>query len=315
MAILQRYHSRYNGSTLVPQNYIDPETGFRLGRWVANLRQRVDLLDDDQVESLEKLGFVWQHRSKTTPWTKKLDALRKYKAEHGDTLVPKDYVDKETGFRLGLMVDRLRQSRSTLDVTRCKQLKDMGFVWNKHEAQWDDMFQLLCEYKMVYQHTAPSSREMFQGKPLGQWVSAQKQLCSRFHRSVAQNETSATALQRISKLESIGFMCAAKRTDDEDSASKEEDNLPFREITTASSSVSSSSPGFRSTTDFTELIKYGTSQKLEDQGLLNKHKGEERQNPSDESCSSGYKCTIDNAMIDLAMEVLDTYRKRQSRFS
>ena len=53
LAALQRYKDMH-GDTLVPQGYTDEETGMRLGRFVANLRQRADFLSENQHRDLKK---------------------------------------------------------------------------------------------------------------------------------------------------------------------------------------------------------------------------------------------------------------------
>ena len=105
-------------------------------RWVANMRQRSDFISPQQYKDLDELGFVWT-RYKIVPWATKIELLEKYKRIHGDLLVSKDYVDPETKVRLGGLVDRLRQSRDTLNIARKQELESIGFVWNAYNNHWD----------------------------------------------------------------------------------------------------------------------------------------------------------------------------------
>jgi hypothetical protein len=201
LAALKKFRD-LEGECNVPQAYIDPETGFSIGRWVANLRQRKDFLSDNQRNDLQELDFVWT-RYRVMPWDAKLELLKNYKDREGDTLVSKDFLDPETGFRLGGWVDRLRQTSDTINKSRSEDLEQLGFVWNANENQWDVNFQLLQEYKREHGHASPRSREKFRGKHLGQWVAVQRNTYSRRQQGIQFN--AAMSDERVSRLESIGL--------------------------------------------------------------------------------------------------------------
>uniref|UniRef100_A0A7S3DQC6 Helicase-associated domain-containing protein n=1 Tax=Entomoneis paludosa TaxID=265537 RepID=A0A7S3DQC6_9STRA len=206
LAVLRKFKDQ-EGHTLVPQSFIDPETGFRLGRWVANLRQRSHFLNETQLQDLECLDFVWS-RFKVLPWDMKIDLLQKFKLEHGHALVPKDYVDGETGFHLGWWVDRMRQGKRSMNKARLQDLEDAGFVWNAFDATWENMYVLLQQYHKEFHHVCPKINEHYRGKPLGHWVGMQRQLYARKMKSPEQatNKTTVISHKRISLLESIGFV-------------------------------------------------------------------------------------------------------------
>mmetsp|Transcript_17319 Transcript_17319/g.35881 ORF Transcript_17319/g.35881 Transcript_17319/m.35881 type:complete len:692 (-) Transcript_17319:356-2431(-) len=188
---LRRYRD-LEGECNVPQAYVDPQTNFRLGRWVANVRQRMDFLTSTQLADLNALGFVWT-RYKVMPWNAKLELLQRYQKLNGDCLVSKDYVCPESGFRLGGWVDRLRQTRSSLNKTRVQDLENLGFVWNAYENHWENMFALLKEYKEEFGHVCPRSRLEYKNKPLGQWVAVQRSIYSRGRRQQSKLAAAAAA--------------------------------------------------------------------------------------------------------------------------
>jgi hypothetical protein len=208
LAALRKFRD-LEGNSNVPQAYADPDTGFRLGRWVATLRQRMGFLNEKQLRDLDELGFVW-HRYKIMPWDAKLELLKKYKAREGDTLVSRDYMDPESGFRLGGWVDRVRQTKGTLSNANIQDLEQLGFVWNAYEKNWDVMFQLLQDYKREHHHSSPRSREEFRDRTLGQWVAMQRHMYSRRHRGI-QYDNVIMSDQRVSRLESIGFVWNVKK--------------------------------------------------------------------------------------------------------
>lgn len=198
---------------MVRQDFVCPDTGFRLGRWVANLRQRAHFLNESQLQDLENLDFVWS-RFKVMPWNLKVDLLIKYKKQNGHTLVPKDYVDADSGFHLGWWVDRMRQAKNSMNKARRQDLEDAGFVWNAFDASWENMYILLKQYKEEKNHVCPKITEEYRGKPLGHWVGMQRQLYARRIKSCDQssspssNAGKSTVIsdRRISQLEAIGFV-------------------------------------------------------------------------------------------------------------
>src|SRR5262249_10777333 len=67
----------------------------RLGTWVANqrrLRER-GRLNPDQIERLDKLGFIWNPRM--TAWEQWFAQLAEYKTIHGNCDVPQKCTDFE----------------------------------------------------------------------------------------------------------------------------------------------------------------------------------------------------------------------------
>jgi hypothetical protein len=127
LAALQDYKEK-NGDALVPQNHLDESSGFKLGRWVDNLRSGHVNLSDAQRNDLDKLDFVWKI-SEVKPWETKLTALQGYKEKNGDTLAPQRYVDESSGFKLGRWVNDLRQRKLQLSNAQQNDLDRIGFVW------------------------------------------------------------------------------------------------------------------------------------------------------------------------------------------
>ena len=76
-----------HGNLLVPSTYTS-SCGCTLGQQVKEIRTRkkTGRLQRDRVESLDKLGFVWVVPD--LQWDLAVEQLQKYKAKHGDVLVP-----------------------------------------------------------------------------------------------------------------------------------------------------------------------------------------------------------------------------------
>ena len=151
------------------------EDGFRLGRWVIKQRQskNQETLPEARRQQLDELGFVWDPVE--TDWAEGFRYLTIYKEREGHCRVP--YTHKENGFRLGSWVVRQRQSKDaeTLSEARRQQLDELGFVWDPHDADWEEGVRYLKMYKEREGHCrVPWSHEE-NGFRLGQWVSRQRQ--------------------------------------------------------------------------------------------------------------------------------------------
>ncbi|TQC46466.1 helicase [Rhodococcus sp. WS4] len=106
---LYRAFRQRHPRTAIPADYVT-EGGFRLGRWQD--RQRVarmlGTLPPQRIEQLDAIGFVWSDDDVPLPAVSRADSKRRrmltaiaaYREEHGDALVPANYVTAD-GEQLG----------------------------------------------------------------------------------------------------------------------------------------------------------------------------------------------------------------------
>ena len=178
-----------------------------LSQWIKTQRKQYKLkhdkkpstLTDEREAALNKIGFVWDSRK--AAWTKKLELLKQYKAEHGDTNVPQNHK------QLGAWVNTLRKQykdkqqgkRTQMTDEREAALNEIGFnAGSSNKAVWAEKFELLKQYKArngnvdVPRHHAV----------LGKWVSRQR------YDYKLKNEEKQTSLsdERENDLNSIGFI-------------------------------------------------------------------------------------------------------------
>jgi hypothetical protein len=114
-------------------------------------------LRSDRVERLEALGFDWNPAE--AGWEKMFSALEAYKEEHGDCNVPRYWFDNP---ELGQWVNNQRakwklekakpsqrqaNKRGRLSPERVERLESLGFIWDRLEAGWEEMFAALKAYK------------------------------------------------------------------------------------------------------------------------------------------------------------------------
>src|SRR5699024_1359327 len=130
----EAYKNEY-GNLLVPAQYRSPD-GFRLGRWISNLRQqrangeRQGLLTDARIARLDALGMAWDAVSER--WEKNYVEALHYFNEHGNLDVPASY-KTASGFALGAWIRNLRHLRrekpDAISPAQAARLDAIGMSW------------------------------------------------------------------------------------------------------------------------------------------------------------------------------------------
>jgi hypothetical protein len=156
------------GHCRVPRSW--KENGYRLGRWVAIQRRDADTMLALRRQRLDDLGFEWDPRE--TNWEEGFRYLTMYKEREGHCRVPQSH--KENGFDLGRWVSKQRGHKDTLPESRRQRLDDLGFVWDPHEAAWEEGFRCLMLYKEREGHCRVPISHKENGFDLGRWVSRQR---------------------------------------------------------------------------------------------------------------------------------------------
>ena len=168
-----------NGDLDVPNRYKTIE-GYALGRWVNTQRGiylgiRYGVLSEEKIQKLEAIGMNWT-TPKESAWQRNFEAAKAYYEEHGDLLVPVNYVDSN-GYRLGLWIANLRTYRrvssNTKSVTpeKIKMLDSIGMVWNVFDSVWEQYYNAAKDY--YNEHGDLDVRHGYispDGVKLGQWI-------------------------------------------------------------------------------------------------------------------------------------------------
>jgi hypothetical protein len=92
---------RQHPHTAIPADYVT-EGGFRLGRWQnrQQVAHMLGTLPPQRIAQLDAIGFVWSDDDTPLPSVPRVDSKRRrmlteiaaYREEHGDALVPANYV-------------------------------------------------------------------------------------------------------------------------------------------------------------------------------------------------------------------------------
>ncbi|MFH1493507.1 MAG: Helicase associated domain protein [Pseudomonadota bacterium] len=155
-------YKRQHGDTYVPS------ASSGLGTWVANQRSkyRNGDLNKEYISRLESLDFEWKPLDSL--WESRLSELIIYKNEHGNLDVPQR---DPSGLGQWLSLQRKRKKNNELSDVLAKRLEEIGFKWDALEAEWEEKFQQLLNYKTKHGTVkVPQNEE----NGLGQWVSVQR---------------------------------------------------------------------------------------------------------------------------------------------
>jgi hypothetical protein len=167
-----------HGHCDVPQRYAC-EDGYPLGQWVSVQRKALKNgeLPPDRLEALQTIGLAPSTRTAGRSFAESLDALRAYKATHGNCNVPSGFVASD-GYGLGRWVEyaRERMRAGTLTPEATKALKDIGLsplapTYEAVEVRFSRGLAYLREFKSAHGHCdVPQKYCCEDGYRLGSWV-------------------------------------------------------------------------------------------------------------------------------------------------
>ena len=197
---LKAYAKAHDGDTRVPIHYKD------LGRWVHGQRTEFRLknegkpsrLSDEQIESLNEVGFVWRV-SRT--WDECFLSLQEYRRVHGHTLVPKS--DKDLGSWVGAQRHEYKRfqsgNKSHLTREQVERLDSIGFVWNTLDLAWTTKLERLKA--MVEDKDGNMTGAPQLDKQMRRWIGQQR----------SKRKQGSLSEQRVQALDAIGFVWEASR--------------------------------------------------------------------------------------------------------
>jgi len=170
-----------------------------LARWVSaqRVRRKKGLLDEEQIQDLDRLGFIWNGWE--AAWMERYKALERYTRQHGNPHVPRMYSDRRLA--KWVWIQRHRKAgdykiNGKLDLMSAEQtalLNKLGFRWELSDYRWDERLNEVKAFKEKHgRYPVSFARD---GRDLAGWVSRQRQKHSRGELDPEQK----------AKLDSIGF--------------------------------------------------------------------------------------------------------------
>jgi hypothetical protein len=137
-------------------------------------------------------------------WYERFQELLEFKRATGHCLVPHEF---EPSQKLAQWVKRqryqykLKQSgkHSTLTDSRQVELEDVGFVWDSHQAAWDERYESLKRFLRLTGHCSVPSH--YDDKQLAVWIKCQR----RQWKLLLKGKKFTLTDSRIVRLNSVGF--------------------------------------------------------------------------------------------------------------
>lgn len=144
----------------IPQSYINPSTGCKLGLYLTrlrNIRKKTDRghLSQDQINRLNALGMKWVKREHPyRDFYYYYQQLIKFYRREGHIKVPTRFIDPDTGCHLGNFINCVRQAKRgtghdiVLTDRQIEMLNDLGMVWQVQASPlpFDTYYEELLRY-------------------------------------------------------------------------------------------------------------------------------------------------------------------------
>ena len=189
-----RKFEKEHGHCRVPRHYVkDPS----LGKLVGTLRsqKKKGILSPEIIKQYDEIGFEWEVGTFKKNYFEK---LFQYYQKYGHCKVPKNYPE-DPAFGNWVHRQRIRRTLGIMSEKTIKKLEKIGFTWDARVDTFEDMYDLLIQFKDTHGHLEVIKKDDVK---LYNW-------CSRI-RSDHQNEK--LAKEKIKLLLSIGFDFNPKRT-------------------------------------------------------------------------------------------------------
>lgn len=178
------------GHCNVPRNW---QRAPELSHWVNRQRsqQRKGNLDIACIEKLEEIGFLWSVRKNI--WEERFSELLQFKTITGHCDVPDNWRENPK-LSNWVGVQRRNYSKGKMDHERIKRLNEISFIWEPHDASWEESFSELIKFKELNGHCHVPQRFVDNPK-LGRWAARQR----------ASMKRKKLRSDRVKLLNDIGF--------------------------------------------------------------------------------------------------------------
>lgn len=203
---LVKYKNEF-GDCDVPKSAKELES---LWIWVITQRQlyakrynkkQKNSMTDERIEALEAIGFKWSIPHDEN-WNLHFEDLKKYRAYHGDCLVPlKNFSNQKLSNWVDMQRTQYRLLNncepSSLNEERVAELESIGFVWNVNDYKWNRRYAELEAFKVMNGHLRIPSKNSLSG-----WYRRQQKLLRKY----VEGGKSIINEERKKKLLKIGLI-------------------------------------------------------------------------------------------------------------
>ena len=181
----------------IPQSYINPSTGCKLGLYLTrlrNIRKKTDRghLSQDQINRLNALGMKWVKREHPyRDFDYYYQQLIKFYRREGHIKVPTRFIDPDTGCHLGNFINCVRQAKRgtghdiVLTDRQIEMLNDLGMVWQVQASPlpFDTYYEELLRYYRREGHIRVPGNYIVpeNGCKLGKFIQRMRAILSLIH--------------------------------------------------------------------------------------------------------------------------------------
>mmetsp|Transcript_14712 Transcript_14712/g.16841 ORF Transcript_14712/g.16841 Transcript_14712/m.16841 type:complete len:453 (-) Transcript_14712:84-1442(-) len=181
----------------------DTDTASTQGSTIAAMSD--EPLQREKKETGKESSSIKFRPYQAEKWQERFDELLEFRKENNHCLVPHTF---PTNPGLARWVKRQRyqytlfqqNKKASINVERIKILDNIGFIWDSHEATWQERLGALNEFKKEHGHCeVPSKYEL--NAQLATWVKCQR----RQYKLYLEGQPSNITEERIAELERYGF--------------------------------------------------------------------------------------------------------------
>lgn len=162
----------------------------KLGGWVSHQRDhyRQGILLDKRITRLQMVGFCWDPNNAIRE--EMFQALCAFNAAKGHCDIPS--TSEFSQLARWVVRQRTAYRKGSLCLDLKKKLDALGFNWEPFANNWEEMFDVLCEFRKENGHCNVPARYQ-KSRKLGSWVDKQRQL-------YRNNQLSQIYKERLEKL-------------------------------------------------------------------------------------------------------------------
>lgn len=185
---LEAHKKKYGTSNVSTRSSTHKSLGQRLARLRALHRDKQ--LPEARVRRLESLGVVLDPYQEN--FEQRYAELSAFKEEHKHCNVPSNYPKNP---KLGNWLSNLksRRKKQPLNEEHEKRLTEIGVVWDRKEALWQQRLAELTDHKRIYR-TLDVPTIFPENQPLADWLS---DIRSRINRGSFKNKEKIAALRAL----------------------------------------------------------------------------------------------------------------------
>ena len=122
------------------------------------------------------------------------DLLVQFKEREAHTKVPTEHIEDGKNLAIWLQTQKTLKRKGTLASDREKKLEKLGVSWFSPHKPWEEMYDLLVQFKEREGHTKVLQHHKEDDQNLGRWLSNQRTL----------QRKGTIAVDRQKKLEELG---------------------------------------------------------------------------------------------------------------